>query len=237
MRRPGDDRHLPGEPPHHRAPARSAEPALGAEWLQVAVQVDPERVVEHVGREHQRAEGGQGHDLLGREVAGQIGVHLIGHAVGVPAHLAAVLHDGTLLVVEVQSIGILARLDQQAAEERRADEAVGLGRDGVGEEMRETLSEERLDRVAQRVPGHQRVERRQRAQQGALHVGDPADVLLVLIVRGPGFGRGVIVVERWDASHGIPKRVDGGLPKARGRRGRIARSNTLLRIAPDQKDG
>ena len=137
-----------------------------------------------------------------REEPGKIGVHLVGDAVCVAAHLAAVLHDHAFLVAQPQGIRVLARLDQQATEERRADEAVGLRGNGMGEEMSEPLPQERLDRVPKRIPRHQGIERRQRPEQGSLHVGDAADVLLVVVVRGPGRGRSVLVVERRDTSHG-----------------------------------
>ena len=47
---------------HDRARSRRRSLAIGPEVL---VEIDPQRVVEQVGRDHQPAEGRQGHDLLG----------------------------------------------------------------------------------------------------------------------------------------------------------------------------
>ena len=48
--------------------------------------------------------------------------------------LPAVIDDGLLPVVEPQSLGVLARIDQEPPKEGRADQAIRPRRDGVGEE-------------------------------------------------------------------------------------------------------
>ena len=130
----------------------------------------------------------------------------------VPAELPAERHDRTVAVVELEGIGVLAGLDQQPAKEGGADEAVGLGGDGVGEEIGEPLAEKGPHGIAERIPFHEGVKGRHRMKQGALHVGDPADLALVVIVRGAGVGRRGVVVEWGDARHRKSLTVDGGCP-------------------------
>ena len=139
-----------------RPPMRPAHSFLAIS-LQVIIQVDPQRVVEQVGGDHETAERRQRDDLVGPEPGGQAGEELVGDAVRIDRQLPAVVDDGLLPVVEPQRIGVLARVDQEPAEEGRADQAIGPGRDGVGEERRRPLAQERDDCVAEVVPGHQRV--------------------------------------------------------------------------------
>jgi hypothetical protein len=148
----------------------------------------PERVVEDIGGEHDGAEGGERHDLLRRVEAGECRVELVRHPVRVAAELAAELHDRVVGVAQHERVRILARLDQEPPEERRADQAVGLGGHRVGEQVRQPLAQKRTHRVPERIPLHERVKRRHRVEQGALHVGDAADVALVLVVGGAGVG-------------------------------------------------
>ena len=85
--------------------------------------------------------------------------------------------------VEGECVGVVACVDEDAAEEGGADEAVGLGRDGVGEDSRQALAEERLDRVAQGVPLHEGAEGGEGVEERALHVGHAA-VAVDAIVEG-----------------------------------------------------
>ena len=63
--------------------------------------------------------------------------------VRVRGQAAAEVHDEVVELVQLQIGRVLAAVDQQAAEERGADQAVALGRDRVAEQPRAPLAEHR----------------------------------------------------------------------------------------------
>ena len=114
---------------------------------------------------------------------------------------AAELDDQLVLLVEPQVGGVLAGVDQDPPEVRRADQAVVAVADRVREQLRPPLAEEAGDPVEQRIPGQQHRQRLGRPRRGPLHVRHPRAGRLVL--RGDvacRWSRGRLV-ERLDPGH------------------------------------
>src|SRR3990172_10518327 len=86
--------------------------------LQVAVEIDAEGVVEDVGRDHQRAEGGEGHDLLVAERGGKSRVEVIGDTGKRLRELTPKLNDELFALVEREVVWILARIEEDPTEKR-----------------------------------------------------------------------------------------------------------------------
>ena len=80
-----------------------------------------------------------------------------------------------------QGSGVLAGVDQDAPEERRADQALVAVADRVGEQLRPPLAEEPGDPVEERVPRQQHRQRLRRPRRGPLHVRHPRAGRLVLV--------------------------------------------------------
>ena len=110
----------------------------------------------------------------GRSRAARRREELIRNPVRILSQLPAVVDDRLFPIVQPQRFGIFARVDQDPPEEGRTDEAIRPGRDGVCEERRQPLAEERHDLIAEIIPGHQRVQRDRRAGQCPLHIRGPA---------------------------------------------------------------
>jgi hypothetical protein len=109
--------------------------------------------------------------------------------------------DRSLSLVQLESVGVLAGLDQHPPKKGGAYEAVGLRRDGVSKQSSESLTEEGLHRIAQRIPLHQCLECRQGVQQGPLHVGHPGMVADMGIGCSLGVRRGGFGIEGCDTGH------------------------------------
>ena len=169
--------------------------------MQIIVEIDLESVVEQVGRDHQPAERREGHDLVGLQSSRQAAEKLIGDAVRVDGELPAVGDDGLLPIVEPQGLRVFARIDQEPAKERRADQAIGSRRDRVGKERGGPLAQKRDDLVAQVVPGHERAQGDRRAGQRALHVGDPAVGRADFVERSERIVLRLRILERGNSSH------------------------------------
>ena len=105
-------------------------------------------------------------------------------AVRVDGDEPAPLEQQLLGLGHLRIVGVVARLDQDAAEEHRADQAVVGVADRVAEQRDRALTDVGHELVLERVPLHVRVEARHVAEQGALHVGDPAAVVGHLAVGG-----------------------------------------------------
>ena len=205
VRRSRDEGNLPGQLRGRcgRTPfrCRHAHSSRLRYPMQVIIQVDPQRVVEQVRGDHEAAERRQRDDLLGPEPGGEPGEQLVGDAVRILRQLPAVVDDGLLPVVQLERLGVLARVDQEPPEEGRADQAIRAGRDGMREERGRPLAQERHDCFAEVVPGHQRVQRDRRAGQRALHVRDPAVRREDLVQRGAAGRIGFVILKRWDSCH------------------------------------
>src|SRR3990170_860256 len=81
------------------SPGMSAPSRLAAIGVQVLVQLHLERIVEHVGRHHDRAERGECGHLRRVEVRGHPGVCRGGDAERRHGEAAAELHDGGFAIV------------------------------------------------------------------------------------------------------------------------------------------
>lgn len=101
---------------------------------------------------------------------------------------------------EFESLGIFLGVDEDPAEEGRADQAVGRGRDGVGEEEGRAFAEELLNFIPQIIPLHQGPQGHGRPRQGPFHVRGPAKGGFQGLDLGPGLGI-VVLLQRCDASH------------------------------------
>src|SRR3990172_2116446 len=152
----------------------------------------------HIERPNERAGPGEG-----RKGA-------IGDASKRLRELPAKLDDELLAIVERKLVRVLARLDQDPAEERRADEAIRIGGDRVGEEVGQALAEEGPHCVPQGVPLHERVERGQRMEQSAFHVGYAAVFTDYFVVGGAHAGRRPRIIDGTDAWHGLALLSLGG---------------------------
>ncbi len=104
---------------------------------------------------------------------------LVVHGVGVVCEAQPEGDHELVVLVEPERVGILAGVDQDPPEERRADQAVGLGRDRMAEEGRTPLTEERHDLVVERIPLEERAERGRGVRERPLHVRHPAARSLV----------------------------------------------------------
>jgi hypothetical protein len=93
--------------------------------------------------------------LLTIEPRAQLGLD----RVRVGGERATEVHDQLVELVERGLVGVLSLVDQDAAEERRADVAVVLHGDRVAEQVRAPLPEDRHHPVVERIPLQQRVER------------------------------------------------------------------------------
>ena len=138
--------------------------------LEVAVERHAERVVGDVGGDHDRAEGGE-EDELGLVEAGvEPLAQLALDRVRVGRQAAAEVDDQLVELVERQRVRVLAVVDQDAAEERRADQAVVLDRDRVAEQRRAALAQQRHDLAIERIPLQQRLESGRGVRERPLHV-------------------------------------------------------------------
>ena len=106
----------------------------------------------------------------GVEVRVEAGAQLVLDGVRVGREQAAEVDDQLVELVEREPVGVLAVVDQDAAEEGRADQAVVLDADRVAEQVRPALAEDRHDAVVERIPLEQRVERGGAVRERPLHV-------------------------------------------------------------------
>src|SRR5512138_1584998 len=99
---------------------------LAAIGFEILVERDLERVVDNVGSNHERTEGGDCHDFLFIEELPQRREDLIGDEKGRLAEPARVGDDSLLSGTEHELVGIFALVDQDPAEKRAADETIGF---------------------------------------------------------------------------------------------------------------
>ena len=100
--------------PFGRQPSRpcSSQLLLLAVGLEVFVQIDAEGVVEQVGGDHEPAESGQRHDLLGPEPGRQAIEEVVGNTVGIDGQLPAEITMVCSQSSSCKCTGVLARIDQ-----------------------------------------------------------------------------------------------------------------------------
>src|SRR5687767_4507855 len=107
---------------------------LFAVGFEVLVERDLERVVDHVGRDHEGTERRDRHHRFFVEELPHRSKDVIRDCERGLAEPAPIGHDRLLARVEHEVVGIFTGVDQDPAEKRAADETIGFGRNRVRED-------------------------------------------------------------------------------------------------------
>ena len=161
-------RPWPWAAPVIRATGRLTSPR--AVWLQVAVEVDLQRVVEDVRREHDRPERGEQTICSSLKRSASRAYSSSSTPCGSSASRrpnSAISSSSSSSSSESGSSPASISSRRKNVEQMRQS---ACGRDRVAEEPRPPLAQERRDRVVQRIPLQQRVERDRRVRERPLHV-------------------------------------------------------------------
>jgi len=92
----------------------------------ILVQVHAQGIVEYIGCDHQPAKGCERDDLLRFQVFGQRSVKRVRNLIGITCQLSAILDYRSVAVIQPEIVRVFARLGEPAAEERGANQAIGL---------------------------------------------------------------------------------------------------------------
>jgi hypothetical protein len=126
---------------------------------------------------------------------------LVGYGVRVTRQLPSVLDDRLVLVVQLEPVRVLSGIDQEPAEEGRADETVGAGRYRMGEELRAPDSQKWHHPGFERIPFHQGAKRNRRVTERPFHVRDASVGRDLFVVEAAGFRPGGPVREWLYSGH------------------------------------